>query len=163
MPTAAEFRRLFDYEKDAHAKVLRSLESVPTEQRSTADFQRAVSIFAHIAAGRTVWLSRLGKIDVVRPTLFPTDVSMEKLTADLCIIENHWQEYLNAVTDVELAQVAEYQSYDAGRFRTRIGDILTHLYGHSLYHRGQIAMLVKAAGGEPAATDLVYWCRESIE
>jgi hypothetical protein len=26
---------------------------------------------------------------------------------------------------------------------------------------GQIAMLVRAAGGEPAVTDLIYWCRES--
>ena len=41
--------------------------------------------------------------------------------------------------------------------------ILTQLYGHSLYHRGQIAMLVKQAGGQPAMTDFVYWCREKIQ
>lgn len=162
MPTAAEYRRWFDYEKDAHAKVLRSLESVPAERRSTPEFQRAVSIFAHIVAGRTVWLSRLGMIKADKPPLFPTDVSLSKLADDLRIIQDHWDGYLRRVTDAELQQFAEYQSYDAGRFRTRVEDILTHMMGHSLYHRGQIAMLVRTAGGEPASTDFIYWCRESI-
>ena len=36
------------------------------------------------------------------------------------------------------------------------------LFGHSWFHRGQIAMLVRAAGGEPAVTDLIYGCREGV-
>jgi uncharacterized damage-inducible protein DinB len=43
-----------------------------------------------------------------------------------------------------------------------VEDILAQLFGHSSYHRGQIAMLVRAAGGEPAVTDLIYWCREGV-
>ena len=68
--------------------------------------------------------------------------------------------YLERVSDDDLLRTFEYQSLDAGRFCNRIADILTQLFGHSLYHRGQIAMLVRAAGGEPAVTDFVYWCRE---
>ena len=56
----------------------------------------------------------------------------------------------------------EYQSLDAGRFRNRIEDILAQLYGHSWYHRGQIACWSAPAGGEPAVTDFVYWCREPV-
>ena len=73
-----------------------------------------------------------------------------------------WADYLARLEDTELGRVVEYQSYDAGRFRNRVEDILTQLFGHSWYHRGQIAMLVRAAGGEPAVTDLVYWCREPV-
>jgi uncharacterized damage-inducible protein DinB len=40
-----------------------------------------------------------------------------------------------------------------------LADILAQLFGHSWYHRGQIAMLVRAAGGEPAVTDRIDWCR----
>ena len=43
-----------------------------------------------------------------------------------------------------------------------IEDILAQLFGHSWYHRGQIALLVRAAGGEPAVTDLIYWSREAV-
>ena len=59
-------------------------------------------------------------------------------------------------------RVFEYQSLDAGRFCNCIEDILAQLFGHSSYHRGQIATLVCAAGGEPAITDLIYWCREPV-
>ncbi len=43
-----------------------------------------------------------------------------------------------------------------------VADVLTQLHGHSLYHRGQIASLVRAAGGEPAKTDFIFWSRESV-
>jgi uncharacterized damage-inducible protein DinB len=56
----------------------------------------------------------------------------------------------------------EYQSLDSGRFRNRVEEVLTQLFGHSWYHRGQIAMLVRAAGGEPAVTDFIFWCREPV-
>jgi hypothetical protein len=40
---ARHFARLFEYERDAHAKVLRSLESVPVEWRSGHAFKKAVA------------------------------------------------------------------------------------------------------------------------
>jgi uncharacterized damage-inducible protein DinB len=43
-----------------------------------------------------------------------------------------------------------------------VEDILAQLFGHSWYHRGQIAMLVRTAGDEPAVTDLIYWCRKDV-
>jgi len=44
-----------------------------------------------------------------------------------------------------------------------VEDILAQLFGHSWYHRGQIALLVRSIGAEPAATDFVYWAREAID
>ena len=58
-----------------------------------------------------------------------------------------WSDYLARLDDTALGQEFEYQSLDAGRFRNRVEDILAQLFGHSSYHRGQIAMLVRAAGG----------------
>src|SRR5438128_1896644 len=52
---AERFQRWFEYERDAHAKVLRSLESVPAERRSAAEFRRAVPILANGAAARKPW------------------------------------------------------------------------------------------------------------
>ena len=69
---------------------------------------------------------------------------------------------LASLDDTAIDQELEYQSLDAGRFRSRIEDILAQLFGHSWYHRGQIAMLVRASGGQPAVTDLIFWTRESI-
>jgi uncharacterized damage-inducible protein DinB len=62
----------------------------------------------------------------------------------------------------ELSRVFEYQSWDGPRYRNSIEDILTQLFGHSWYHRGQIALLLRSSGSEPAATDFVFWCRAPI-
>ncbi len=62
----------------------------------------------------------------------------------------------------ELARVFEYQSYEGPRFRNTIEEILTQLFGHSWYHRGQIAQLIRSVGAEPAVTDFVFWAREPV-
>jgi uncharacterized damage-inducible protein DinB len=157
-----QYRRWFEYEKDAHAKVVRSLETVPAERRTESEFRRAVTLLGHLAAARRVWLCRLGVISEMPVSFFPEDVDLAATVAELHAIQGHWDAYLARLTDEELARTFEYKSLDAGRFRNRIEDILAQLFGHSSYHRGQIAMLVRAAGGEPAITDLIYWCREPV-
>jgi len=37
------------------------------------------------------------------------------------------------------------------------------LFGHSWYHRGQIAMLLRSIGAEPAVTDIVFWARQPVK
>jgi len=158
----SQYRRWFDYEKDAHAKVIRSLESVPAEGRTAPEYLRAVSILAHIAAARRMWLGRLGVGPPFTGQFFPEGLELAQVKAQWNEVERLWTGFLGQLTDERMTQTFEYQSLDSGRFRNRIEDILAQLYGHSWYHRGQIAMLVRAAGGEPAATDLIYWCRESV-
>jgi uncharacterized damage-inducible protein DinB len=158
----SQYRRWFDYEQDAHAKVIRSLESVPSDRRSAPEFIRAVGVLAHIVAARRVWLGRLGAAPPASGSLFPQDLSFDRVIAQWNDVTRLWTDFLGQLTDEAITKSFEYQSLDAGRFRNRLEDVLTQLFGHSWYHRGQIAMLVRAAGGEPAITDFIYWCRESI-
>src|SRR5262249_27087680 len=159
---AERYRRWFEYERGAHAKVIRSLESVPVELRSSPEFRRALAICAHIVAARRLWLCRLGVLPLGSASLFPEDIALPQVAEELQTVQAHWSEYLGRLTDADLGRVFEYQSLDTGCFRNRIEDILAQLFGHSSYHRGQIAMLVRTAGGEPAVTDLIYWCREPV-
>jgi uncharacterized damage-inducible protein DinB len=156
------FRRWFEYEIDAHEKVVASLNTVPADQRGSPSYRKAVDLLAHIVGGRRIWLYRFGATSDGPPSLFPTGASLEEVTASLRVTQARWSEYLSKITDAELARVFEYQSVDGRRFRNRVEDILTQLFGHSLYHRGQIATLVRAAGGESAQTDFVFWTREPI-
>jgi uncharacterized damage-inducible protein DinB len=159
---SARYRRWFEYEIDAHQKVLASLATVPADQRDSTANRKAVELLAHIVAGRQIWLHRLDAT-VDRPAaLFPQDTTLDKVKADLSAIESRWNEYLGRLTDAELARVFEYRSFDGGRFRNRVEDVLTQMFGHSLYHRGQIATLVRATGGTPAITDFIFWAREAL-
>ena len=156
------YRRWFEFETNSHQKVLAALASVPETQRESAAYVKAVSLLAHIVVGRQVWLHRIdGSVDAP-PALFPQAVSLDTVKADLAAIEARWTVYLAKLTDAEVAREFEYRSFDGRPFRNRVEDVLTQLYGHSLYHRGQIASLVRAAGGEPAMTDFIFWARQPV-
>src|SRR5438093_5291710 len=159
---AGRFRRWFEYEKDAHAKVIRSLETVPADRRSSPEYRRAVGLLGHLVMARRLWLGRFGAAPILTAPLFPEGAALPAVITQWQQVESLWTEYLAQLTDADIARSFEYQSLDAGRFRNRMEDILAQLFGHSWYHRGQIAMLIQAATGEPAVTDLVFWCREPV-
>jgi uncharacterized damage-inducible protein DinB len=109
-----------------------------------------------------MWLHRFG-IAAERPArLFPTDVTRDDLTVELEVMEHGWSDYLERLNEPELQRWFLYQSTEGDQFRSVVADVLTQLHGHSLYHRGQIAMLVRAAGGQPVETDFIFWSRESV-
>ena len=164
-PTMADrFRRWYDYEKAAHAKVMAALQSAPAGARSTPAYAKALTLMGHIVAARRVWLFHFGRA-AEGPRLdefFPTGLSVADLAAQLQSTEAAWTDYLSGLDDAELARVFRYKSFDAGWFQNTIEDILTQLFGHSSYHRGQVASLLRAAGLEPPTTDFVYWAREPV-
>lgn len=156
------FRRWFEYEKDAHAKTLHSFQTVPQAETSSPSFQKAVSLFAHIIAARKLWMFRFGVSSETVTDLFPQNVKLEELSVHADEMHRMWDTYLAYVDEQELARIFEYRSIDGYGFQNQVEDIFTQLFGHSWYHRGQIAQLIKSLGGQPAITDFVYWCREPI-
>ena len=155
------YRRWFNYERDSNVKVLNSLQAASDSARSHPQFQRAVDLMAHLVAARNMWLFRLGS--AAKPTeLFPTDTSLTELPQLIAQMESAWASYLENLTDEKIARTFDYRSYEGEPFRNTIEDVLTQLYGHSLYHRGQIAMILRSIGAEPAPTDFIYWTREAL-
>ncbi|MFN2516837.1 MAG: DinB family protein, partial [Pyrinomonadaceae bacterium] len=137
------------------------LNSVPGELRQLEGFRKAVYLMGHIIAARRMWLFRFGVLQN-NVELFPRETSLAELPRQISEMEAMWFQYLNELTDTELTRVFEYQSYEGLRFRNTIEEILTQLFGHSLYHRGQVALLLRSIGAEPAVTDFVFWAREPV-
>jgi uncharacterized damage-inducible protein DinB len=156
------YRRWFTYEQEMHEKVLASLDAVRSESRQSPLFQKAVDLMAHIIAARRMWLFRFGISGGEAPELFPQNALLGDLSDQLQQLQATWTSYLSTLDDDALARSFEYRSYDGGHFRNTIEDILTQLFGHSWYHRGQIAALVRSLGAEPAITDFVFWAREPV-
>jgi uncharacterized damage-inducible protein DinB len=161
MTMIERYRRWFEYEQDSHAKTIASLNAVAPEQRETEQFAKALYLMGHLIAARRMWLFRLGFLKQ-NAELFPGTPDLAALPAQLSEVESYWVDYLNQLTDVELARVFEYRSYEGQMFRDSVEDILTQMFGHSWYHRGQIAMLLRSIGAEPAVTDFVFWAREPV-
>jgi len=159
-----DYWRWFAYERDSHAKVLAALGAVPPERRSAREFRKAATLFAHIIAARRLWLFRMGASTEcpVEADMFPPDMTLRDLAQRLDEMHAAWADYLGGLDDHAIARHFEYRSFEGQSFRNTVADILTQLYGHSLYHRGQIALLLREMGAEPAVTDFLFWSREAI-
>ena len=160
---AKKYRRWFEYEKDSHAKVLEALESAGASVRRTEPFQKAVTLAAHIVAARRIWLFRLGAAKEAPSEFFPRGMTLSRLARRFGEMHAAWSDYLARIGEKKIASSFEYRSTEGVRYRDTVEDILTQLHGHSLYHRGQIAMLLRSAGIEPPQTDFVFWAREEVE
>ena len=152
----ARFRQLYEYERDCNAKTLAMLESVPQASRASADFARAVGKMAHLVAARHMWLARLGKCSD-RPSSWTPSTTLDELPAAIAQLEQLWTDYLAELTDADVLGECDLTAEDGKRWRWRLLDLLTQLFGHAWYHRGQIATLVAALGGMTVNTDFIFW------
>lgn len=153
------FRRLFEYDDEANAKALSSIRGC----QSGPDQERAISIMAHTLIARREWLRRLGGIGGEPTTdFFPKGFTVNDLERTLGEVRGAWQEWLSHLTDAKIRQAFDYTSSDGKRWKTHVEEALTHITHHGSYHRGQIAMLVKRGGGEPAATDFINTARAAL-
>lgn len=155
-----QFRRLFEYEKDAHVRTLQSLRAAAAAHAGDSDFHKALELAMHLVAARLMWLHRFGVRENRPDSWFPAVRDVAEVETAYDAMHAEWSSYLAGVDDAELARTFEYDTANAGRFRSAIGDILIQLFGHSSYHRGQIALLLRRVGAEPAPTDFVFWTRE---
>jgi len=153
------YRRWFDYEKDAHAKTMASLTAVPADKRETPEFRRAVDLMAHVLGTRWLWLERLGGTTTRPLKMYPKEFPFADLPMRVSEMETAWSPYLGRLTDADLAHSVEWGAADGPRFTNTVEDILTQLFGHSTYHRGQIALLLRQIACQPPATEFIYFTR----
>ncbi len=156
------FQRFFQYDIDSNEKVFESLRSVPESGRATPEYQRALDVLSHMHAARQLWLNRMTARIEYPEALFPNNTTLEQSESWFRKINDAWRPFIDGLTDAQVRQTFDYESIEGDKFRSRVEDILTQLFGHGWYHRGQIASLVKKAGGTPATTDWIYATREQI-
>ena len=160
---ADEFRRLFSYEQDAHARMLASLRATESSHREHPDLRKAIDLAAHIATCRNMWLSRMTGMTPLPATLFPEGVRLEDVVGAFDRMHAIWTRYLEPLTESELERRFEYRTYTGEPYADSVHNVLTQLFSHSSYHRGQIALLLRRIGAQPAATDFVFWTRQPLE
>ncbi len=145
------FKRLFAHLQWADARTLSSI--VDSEHLPA----HALELFAHVVAAEHVWLSRMAGA-APRVPVWPT---LSIVECDALMHENHaaYTQFLDDLSDADLTQSVAYRNSAGREFTSTIEDMLTQVLTHAIYHRGQIAALVRAAGDEPQATDYIAFVR----
>ena len=144
------FRNLFVYDKWAIKRTLASLETPAND--------RAQAMLSHVLLAQKIWLTRLCGEDSSSIGVFnklPL-AECERLADEL---HYDYLKYIDSLGEADLDRLIKYKNTRGEEFETSIKDILTHVGLHSVYHRGQVAMLVRDGGGEAVGTDHILFTR----
>ena len=152
-------RRWYEQEKWANRRAIDSVRALPEPASSDDRYRRALDKIAHVLIARQVWFERLAGIEP-RGDGSAEGLSIERIESLNTDVEHEWDDYFGTLDDAKLRNAIDYATSGGAGFSSTIGDILLHVYTHGFYHRGQVAALVNALGGEPAQTGFIMWTRE---
>lgn len=143
--------RLFKYDDWANHETMQSVRAMANPPA------KAIKLMAHIASAQRLWLERMKAIPQSLP-VWP-EWTLEETEAELSKLKRDWRLFLGEKKDADLALRFQYTNTKGEHFSSPIGDTAMHLITHGVHHRGQIALLVREAGGEPAYTDFIHAAR----
>ncbi|HEY6304507.1 MAG TPA: DinB family protein [Terriglobales bacterium] len=157
-----DFIRMFAYDHWANRECLAAMRA--------GDFVlvdaslSAIGRIAHILSAQKLWLERIQKQRQSMP-VWPS-ATIEDCTALTNEMSSAWQNYLTQLPTQlppgSLDDKVEYRNSKGEPWSSRVEDILMHVLFHSAYHRGQIALQMRASGIEPAYTDFIHAVRNGF-
>jgi len=147
-----DFLRMFAYDHWANRECLRAMSAAGSISKST------VGRMAHILSAEKLWLERIRQ-KKQSMAVWPSSTIEDCLTlADE--MASAWRDYLSGLAAGGLDEKVEYRNSKGELWSSRVEDVLMHVLLHSAYHRGQIALELRAAGGKPAHTDFIHAVRQ---
>jgi uncharacterized damage-inducible protein DinB len=151
-------RRLFEHLWWADERVLESIERAAAAPAETAaDAGVAGELLAHVLGAELVWLDRT-EGEAQSTAVWP-EVDPAGCRALARHSRQRWATFLDALEERDLGREVVYANSAGDRFVSTVEEIALHVALHGAYHRGQIAMLLREAGAEPAPTDFIAFTR----
>jgi uncharacterized damage-inducible protein DinB len=143
--------RLADHLRWADARVQESLVAAVNPPPHTLD------LFAHVVATEHVWLSRIRgeKTDV---PAWPS-LSLAQCAELAARNADEISGLVESLDEIALDGGITYRNSAGAEYTSSVRDILLHVMLHGTYHRGQIAVAVRAGGDTPASTDYIAFVR----
>lgn len=113
---------------------------------------RCLDLVCHIISLQDYWYDRLVNKSIYLIDLWETYSLAECLPLSKASTET-WKEYIGKTKEKEFKNLCGYYGKDGTPLDISVGDIINHVLNHSAYHRGQINLLLKNSGQEPADID----------
>lgn len=141
------------------------LEKIPKEQFETIDtpYGSFLDLIVHIFAAVDLWLARISGNS---PKSLKTADDYGWFSKGWVELAQNWEKidqslytFVRSLRDkTALDRRINYNSTEGSNYIISISDILTHISHHSMYHRGQIAMLLRQQNLAPIpANDAIYF------
>lgn len=152
MDLIEHLRRQFAYDAWANREVL--------AVSNTSGRPRALELLAHILSAEQLWLERI----LGQPQSLPVwpNLSCDQCEAQIAELAQSWRDYFSQLSSAVLSEDVSYRNSKGEAWNSTVQDILTHVLLHSAYHRGQIAVEMRAGGKQPAYTDFIHAIRQGL-
>lgn len=168
--TSDDIHLLFEYDRWANARMLQAVSNLTTEQfaRNLGGSLPSVrDAVGHIVSGEWIWLAYwkaathdaalLADLRQQRESQFNAGVLPDAAAVwSKCKeVEKEMAELVSSMTDQDFAKMLP-----ARNSRISLAHLMQHVANHSTYHRGQVALMLRQLGAEPAATDFHLFLAE---
>ena len=155
MQTSEMILRLLKYNEWANRCAIDSLKD-PANHSA-----KAVRALAHLLVAEKTWLARMTTNQDSTGFDFWQGSTLDECEQLAEEVSREFAQVLDGLSEQTLDRVATYKNSKGVEYQTSYRDILQHVLVHSAYHRGQVAMAVRAEGGTPPYTDYIAFVREN--
>lgn len=146
------YRQLASYDGWANQEVVQALRATGSPPA------KSIRWLAHIVGAEHVWISRLLRQSPPFP-VWP-ELVLDQCSMELKSLTAAWGRFL--ASNVRLDSCVDYKNSKGESWTNSVTDILTHVFMHSAYHRGQIAADMRESGFTPAYTDFIHGVRQGL-
>ena len=148
----------------ANQKIIDCIKNLPDEKINREIISSFPSIYKtiiHMWDAENIWWQRLKLSEnVERPSESFTGNFGELVKAYIAQ-SKQWEEWVGGAKDVQLNHVFAYQNTKKEQFKQPVYEMLTHLFNHSTYHRGQLIMFLRQLKVDKIPpTDFIVFCRK---
>jgi len=161
-----EIRELFAYNRWANRRTLDAVSALSEEARNRevgGSFGSLHKTLIHAIGAEWVWLRRWqGTSPLAMPDEW-SSVDLQELRRLWSDVEAEQAAHLAALTADQVATVVRYRNFAGHEYEAPFVQLARHVVNHATYHRGQVTLLLRQLGSEPANTDLVRFYRESSD
>jgi uncharacterized damage-inducible protein DinB len=155
MDNITTLKQLLTYNDWANRRTLHAL------KQSSSEHPKALRTFAHALTAEREWLLRLKENRDTTGFDFWQKATLAEVEVLAAENSDAYRALTESLTVDGLNSVAVYKNSKGVEYRTSFRDILTHVFLHSAYHRGQVALAAREEGGVPANTDYIAFVREN--
>jgi uncharacterized damage-inducible protein DinB len=146
-----QIKNLYEYEKWANARILDAIAQLKDPDEKILD------LMAHILLVQMVWYSRMeGKAS---PPIWAKK-SLNECKEVYAVNNKILSAFIAQQTNDSLERVVDYKNSKGEKYSNTVTEILTHLFNHSTYHRGQIVERLKGKLPQMPETDYIMFARE---
>lgn len=151
---------LYAYNAWANERILAALRDLPAEAYARelgGGWPSLRATLVHLAGATDAWAERFEGRDATR---LPTEEELPALADAEALLrraQSRLEALLPSFTPERLAGGLTWKNLKREERTAPLWAVARHVVNHASYHRGQIASMVKRAGGKAASTDMVLW------